>query len=179
MSALAKLTMMTSKAVSLTALMTASAMPGSGHLRSEIIRCHLLRRNENAVLAGKWLLDASVEEVGDVGVLLGLGDAKVAQVGIGHDVREEIVHRLRRNNHRDGEVLVVLRHAHVVNVRKEPRREESRDRVRWLWADRGRRSRRQAAGNVAVAGKHTCNLANAVGAIVEADADIVRCESVR
>jgi len=88
----------------------------SGHLRREVVSCHLLRGDEDAVFAGEGLLDASVEEVGDVSVLLCLGDAEIAEVGIGHDVGEEVFHRLRWND--DGQVdeLVVPRHADVVDV---------------------------------------------------------------
>ena len=69
-----------------------------------------------AFFAGEWLLDAAVEEVGDVGVLFGLGYAEVAEVGCGHDVGEEVVHALGWDDHGEGELGVVLRHHHVVEI---------------------------------------------------------------
>ena len=82
MSALAKLTMMTSKAVSFDGFDDGVGDAGGGHLGGEVVGGDLLRGDEGAVFAGEWLLDAAVEEVGDVGVLLGLGDAEVAEVGL-------------------------------------------------------------------------------------------------
>lgn len=51
---------------------------GGGHLGGEVVGGDLLRGDEGAVFAGKGLLDAAVEEVGDVGVLLGLCHAQVS-----------------------------------------------------------------------------------------------------
>lgn len=65
---------------------------GGGHLGCEVVGGDFLRGDEDAVFAGEGFLDASVEEVGDVGVLLGFGDAEVAEAGIGHDVGEQIIH---------------------------------------------------------------------------------------
>ena len=53
---------------------------GGGHLGGQVVGGDLLRGDERAVFAGEGLLDATVEEVGDVGVLLGFGDAEVAEV---------------------------------------------------------------------------------------------------
>ena len=55
---------------------------GGGHLGGEVVGGDLLRGDEGAVFAGEGFLDAAVEEVGDVGVLLGLGYAEVAEVGL-------------------------------------------------------------------------------------------------
>ena len=47
---------------------------GGTHLGVQIVGGHLGRGDHVAVLAGELLLDTAVEEEGDVGVLLGLGD---------------------------------------------------------------------------------------------------------
>src|SRR5712691_8465478 len=78
MSALAKLTIITSNVPSSVALITASAMP-------------------EAFFAGEWLLYAAVEEVCNVRVLLSFGDAQVAHVEIAHHVGQNIRHGFRRN----------------------------------------------------------------------------------
>ena len=116
MSALAKLTMMTSKAVSVRALMTVSAMPGAGHFGGEVVGGDLLGGDDLAVFAREGLFDASVEEIGDVGELLGFGYAEVAEIRDCHDVGEQVVHGLGGDD--DGELvgLVVLRHADVVDL---------------------------------------------------------------
>ena len=100
MSALAKLTMITSNAVSLDRLDHRVRDAGGGHLRRQVVGRHLLRRHQRAVFPAERLLDAAVEEVSDVRVLLRLRDAQVAQVGLRHQVRQQVVHRLRRNDDR-------------------------------------------------------------------------------
>ncbi len=57
-----------------------------GHLGGEVVGGDLLRWDKGAVFAGERFFDSAVEEVGDVGVLLGLGYAEVAEIGVGHDV---------------------------------------------------------------------------------------------
>ena len=89
---------------------------GGGHLGGEVVGGYFLRGDEGAVFAGEGLFDAAVEEVGDVGVLLGLGYAEVAEVGLGHEVGEEVVHRLGGDDDGELEVFVVLGHADVVEV---------------------------------------------------------------
>lgn len=89
---------------------------GGGHLRGEVIGRDLLRGDEGAIFAGEGFLDAAVEEISDVGVFFGFGDAKVAEVGLGHEVGEEVIHRLGGDDDGEGEVLVVLGHADVVKV---------------------------------------------------------------
>src|SRR5258705_13940915 len=89
---------------------------GGGHLGGEVVGGDLLRGDESAVFAGEGFLDAAIEEVGDVGVLFGLGYAEVAEIGLRHEIGEEIVHRLGRDDHGGLEVFVVLGHADVVEV---------------------------------------------------------------
>ena len=116
MSALAKLTTSRSKAVSSTALTTASAIPAADISGREVVGRDLLRRDQDAVFAGKWRLDAAVEEVSDVGILLRLGDAEIAEAGLREQVGEQVLHRFRQNDHGQREQLVVLRHADVVQI---------------------------------------------------------------
>ena len=123
--------------------------------------------HQHAVFAGERLLDAAVEEVGHVRVLLGLGHAQVAHVAIGHDIRQDIGQRLRRRNHRQGEMLVILRHADVGQVFGNA---AARDVVveivgAFQFAAVLRRE-------VAVAGQAARDLPRAIGAEVEVDADI-------
>ena len=145
---------------------------GRGHLGREVVGSDLLGRNEDAVFAGERLFDASVEEVGNVRVLLGLGDAEVAQTSVGHDVGEEVFHRLGWDDDGKVEVFVVLRHADVVDVFG---RLIARNLVlqfgcfgQFVSVVGG-----DAAGDVAVAGEDAGDLTDPVGAEVEADADVV------
>ncbi len=116
MSALAKFTTITSKVFSSIALMTASATPCAdiSGLRSYVAT--LGDWIMHAILARKRLFDATVEEVRDVSILLGLGHAQVSHVEIGHDVCQDIAQRLGRRHDRQSEVLVVPRHADIGQV---------------------------------------------------------------
>jgi hypothetical protein len=58
-----------------------------GHLGGEVVGGYLLGLDDFALFAGERLLDAAVEEVGDVRILLGLG---YAEVGVAEDVGEEV-----------------------------------------------------------------------------------------
>jgi len=145
---------------------------GSGHLGGEVVGGDLLRGDEGAVFAGEWLFDPAVEEVGDVGVLFGFGDAEVAKVGLRHEVGEEVVHRLGGDDDGEFEVFVVLGHADVVDV--------GGDGVEWdlcvefcgfgelvaLAAD-------GVGGEAGAAGEDAGDLADAIGTVVEVDDDVV------
>ncbi len=102
-----------------------------------------------------------------MGELLGLGDAEVAELVRAENVGEDVVHRLGRDDQGQLVELVVLGHADVVEV---------------LW-DRGARnglverlpSFEVAAAllvEAAFAGEDAGDLAGAVGAEVEVDADV-------
>ena len=86
------------------------------HLRLQIIGGHLGRGRQNALFAAEGLLDAAVEEEGDVGELLRLGGAQIAQIGGGEHIAQNVLHRLRRADDGQLELLVVLGHAGVVQV---------------------------------------------------------------
>ena len=58
------------------------------HLGHQIVGRHLLRRDQDAVLAGIRLLASAVEEVRDVRVLLGFGEPQVGAAAGGEDVGE-------------------------------------------------------------------------------------------
>ena len=144
---------------------------GGGHLRGEVVGGDLLRGDQKAVFAGERLLDAAVEEVGYVGVLLCLGHAEVAEVGIGHDVGEKVVHRLGWDDQRQIEVFVVPGHADVVDVVWCLGAWDFEFEFGSLWqvicVVGG-----EAAGNIGVAGEDSGDLADAVGAVVEVDDDV-------
>ena len=80
MSALAKFITMTSKSFLPIASITTFGDAFRAHLRLQIVRRDLRRWHHLALFAGERLLVAAVEEVGDVRVLLGLGDAQVLPV---------------------------------------------------------------------------------------------------
>src|SRR5207253_4553414 len=67
-------------------------------------------------LARKWLFHTTVEKISYMGVLLGFGDAQIAQLHLAHDVGENVIQRLRRNHDRQGELLVVAGHRDVMEV---------------------------------------------------------------
>ena len=86
------------------------------HLGGEIVGRYFLRGDQCSVFAGEGFFDAAVEEVSDVSVLFGLGYAEVAEVGLRHEVGEEVVHRLGGDDDGELEVFVVLGHADVVQI---------------------------------------------------------------
>ncbi len=169
MSALAKLTMMTSKAGVVDGLDDGVGDAGGGHLGGEVVGGDLLRRDERAVFAAEGLLDAAVEEVGDVRVLLSLG-GRAGCAGWPGAMRfgEQIVHRLGWDDDGELEVLVVLGHADVVQVfGDEVQRDgciefERAGELVALAAD-------GVVGEAGVAGEDAGDLADAVGAVVEVD----------
>ena len=144
---------------------------GSGHLGGEVVGGDLLRSDEDAVFSGEGFFDAAVEEVGDVGVFFGLGDAEVAEIGVGHDVGEEVIHALRGDDDGELEVLVVLGHADVVEVFGDGVEGdlgvefESLGEIVSLAAD-------GIGGEAGVAGEDAGDLADAICAVVEVDDDI-------
>ncbi len=177
MSALAKLTITTSKAVSLTASDDGVGDAGGGHFGGEVVGGDLLGGDEGAVFAGEGLLDAAVEEVGDVGVFLGLGDAEVAEVGLGHEVGEEVVHGLGGDDDGEPVFLVVLGHAEVVEVAGAGGTGyfglELGGVGEVVGVADGEAGLVSGTADVGVAGEDAGDLADAVGAVVEVEDDIV------
>jgi hypothetical protein len=105
---------------------------GGAHLRLQIVRRYFRRLHHHALLAGKRLLHATVEKVCDMRIFLGLGHTQVAHVETAHHVGQDIRHRFRWNHHRQAEILVILRHADIVQIFGERDRGQSwrRDRPR-------------------------------------------------
>src|SRR3989441_261958 len=94
---------------------------GSAHLRHQVVGRDLLGGDEDALFAGVRGLDAAIEEVRDVGVLLGLGGAEhrlaTLRKHLSHDTRQ---HRgPERDREREG--LVVLSHGHEPDPRPSAR----------------------------------------------------------
>src|SRR2546426_880148 len=94
---------------------------GSTHLRHQVVGRDLLGGDEDALLAGVRGLDAAIEEVRDVGVLLRLGGAEhrlaTLRKHLSHDTRQ---HRgPERDREREG--LVVLSHGHEPDPRPSAR----------------------------------------------------------
>ena len=77
------------------------------HLRAEIVGRHLLARYQQAILTLKWGLDAPVEEVCHMRVLLRLGRLEHRLACLGHHFRHDVLHRLRREGDRYVERAVV------------------------------------------------------------------------
>ena len=85
-SAFAKFITITSKSFLPMASSTTFGDALRAHLRLQIVSRDLRRRHHLALFAGERLLDAAVEEVSHVRVLLGLGDAQVLPVQLREDV---------------------------------------------------------------------------------------------
>ena len=122
------------------------------HLRLEVVGGHVGRRHENAVFARIDVLDSAVEEVRDVRVFLGFGDAQLLSSQARNVFAKAVADRLRRE--RDGklrEFLAIGREAHVSPELRHPGAGE------------------RAEGGV---GQRTRDLARAVGAEVHEHDDI-------
>ena len=78
------------------------------HLRLQVVGGHLRRRNQDAFLAGEGLFAATGEEEGDVGVLLGLGDAQLGLAVVGQVLAEHVGQRLGGEGGRGGNACRVL-----------------------------------------------------------------------
>ena len=71
---------------------------GGAHLGLQIVGRDLGGRHHLAALAGIGLLVAAVEEVGDVRVLFGFGDAQVLPIQLRHDVGQDVVGMFARQH---------------------------------------------------------------------------------
>src|SRR6266542_3031389 len=86
------------------------------HFRLQVVSGDFRRGHKSPILAGKRLLNSTVEEVSDVSVFFGFGHAQVSHFGLGHDVGQNVFQRLRPDDYRQAEVLVVSRHAYVMQI---------------------------------------------------------------
>ncbi len=138
------------------------------HLGREIVGRHLERGNQRAVFAGERLLDAAVEEVRDVRKLFRLGDAQVAEIVRRKNVRQNVVHRFRQNDR-----AATRKACRTASCTGSAGSSESR--CAESSASSGFPAVEIAAALLvesAFAGEHARDLAGAVGAEVEVDADI-------
>ena len=100
-------------------------------------------------------------------ILLGLGHAQVAHAAVGHHVGQDVGQRLRRRNHRQREMLVVLRHADVGEIFGNAVARNLAVQVFSAFQFTA-----ILGSEVAVARQAARDLPGAVGAEVEIDADI-------
>lgn len=107
-----------------------------------------------------------------MGVLFGFCHAEVAEVGLGHEVGEEVVHRFGRDDDGELEVFVILSHADVVEVGGD-------GAEGYLCFELCRFGERKALAADGVCGEagRACedagDLAGAIGAVVEVDDHVV------
>src|SRR5699024_417940 len=84
------------------------------HLGLQIVGGHSGGLHQNTVLPGVLLLHAAVEEEGDMGVLLRLGDAQLGHTLLGDILAKGVLQRLGLVGHLHvGHGGVVLGHAHI------------------------------------------------------------------
>ena len=138
------------------------------HLRRKIIGRDLLRRHQQPVLAREGRLDSAVEKVSHVRVFLRLRHAQIAQLRLRHHVRQQALHALGRNHHRQRELGIVLRHGDVVQIVRH-----SVARNRRVQIVRARQLAASIFRDAAVARQHPGNLPHPIGAVIEADANIL------
>ena len=67
-----------------------------------------------AVFPGEGLFDATIHEIGDVGIFLGFGGAVLLESCIGHHLAEQFVEWLWREDDLDGKVLFYLSESHHI-----------------------------------------------------------------
>ena len=85
------------------------------HLGLEVVGRDAGRGHEDAILAGIGGLDPPVEEIGNVGVFLGLGDAQLLQAALRKILAETVGHALRRERRGNlREVVAVARERAVI-----------------------------------------------------------------
>src|SRR4029077_12387741 len=124
--------------------------PGA-HLRLVVVGRNVARRFDQAVLLPlQLLLATAVEEVGDVGVLLGLGDVQLAAAGLGDGLGQGRLRPLLREGDRVGPAFAVGGHRRQVEHRPAAARELVEARL----------------------GEGTGQLAGPVGAEVDEDRDV-------
>ena len=100
-----------------------------------------------------------------MGILLGLGNAQVAQVQAAHHVGKDVVHRLRRDDDWQPEILVILRHADVMEIFGNAIARKSGVQI-----GRSRKVASTLLVQSAVASQSASNLPYAIGPEIKADA---------
>src|SRR3989454_167493 len=94
---------------------------GSTHFRHQIVGGDFLGGDEDALFAGIRGLDAAIEEVGDVGVLLRLGGAEHRLAALREDLGDDARQHRRPERDREREGLVVLGHGREPDPWPPPR----------------------------------------------------------
>lgn len=89
---------------------------GSRHLRLQVVGGDFGRGDQITVLTLELGLGTSVEEEGDVGVLLGLSNVALGDLLLGEPLGEDVIHGLSREGDGEGEVALVLGHGGDVEV---------------------------------------------------------------
>lgn len=89
---------------------------GGAHLRVQVVSRHLGGRDHVAIFARELLLNAAVEEEGNVGVLLRLSDVALLQALLAEPFRQHVTHVLRGEGNREGVVGLVLGHGGDVDI---------------------------------------------------------------
>lgn len=88
----------------------------SRHLGFQVVGGDLGRGNQVTVLTVELGLGTSVEEEGDVGVLLGLGNVALGDLLLGEPLSKNVGHGLGREGDGEGEVALVLGHGGNMEV---------------------------------------------------------------
>lgn len=83
---------------------------GSAHLRVQIVGGDPRRGNHITDLTRELLFNTTVEEEGNVGVLLGLGDMALLEVLLAQPLSQDITHVLGSKCDGEGVIGLVLRH---------------------------------------------------------------------
>lgn len=89
---------------------------GSRHLRLEIVGSNTGGGDKLALLAGELLLNTTVEEEGNVSVLLGLGNVALLELLLAKPLSKNVTHVLGRESNGEGIVGLVLSHGGEVSV---------------------------------------------------------------
>ena len=123
---------------------SASVTPAALMCGCEVVGRDLGARHEQALLARPGRLDAAVEEVGDVGVLLGLGDVELAPAEARDDLREAR-HDDRREGDLDRQARLVLgqRHDRAGRGASAPRSKPAKSSSTRAWVSWRARSARK------------------------------------
>lgn len=92
------------------------ANTGGAHLRVLVVCGDLRRGNHVAHLTGELLLNTTVEEESNVGVLLSLSNVALLEILLAEPFSEDVTHVLRREGNGESVVGLVLGHGGDVDV---------------------------------------------------------------
>ncbi len=89
---------------------------GRAHLRLEVVRGHLGGRHQQPIFAGIGGLAPTVEEEGDVGILLGLSGMELFEAVIGENLCQWLIYVVGGERHLHRQSGLVLGHRHEDQV---------------------------------------------------------------